>query len=103
MMNMTGKSGLALLLIGGGALILLSKMGGVLHGLVGLLFPLAIAALGYYGIKRGRSFIGWALLLVGTIGLLAKLSGLIALLIAGGFIYYGVTLLKNNNRMETEV
>lgn len=102
-MKVTGKSGLALLLIGGGGLILLSKLGFVFHGLMGILFPLALAYLGYYGIKRGRTFIGWILLVIGTLALLAKMSGLIALLIAGGFIYYGITLLTNNNRMETEV
>lgn len=102
-MKVTGKSGLALLLIGGGALILLSKMGVVFHGLMDILFPAALAFLGYYGIKRGRTVIGWILLLIGTISLLSKMSGFIAILIAGGFIYYGITLLKNNNRMETEV
>ncbi|WP_438444909.1 LiaF transmembrane domain-containing protein [Gorillibacterium sp. sgz5001074] len=102
-MKVTGKSGFALLLIGCGALILLSKMGVVLHGLAGYLFPLALAYLGYYGIKRGRTFLGWALLGIGTFALLCKLSGLIAIVIAAGFIYYGITLLKNNNHMETEV
>lgn len=102
-MKVTGKSGFALLLIGCGALILLSKMGFLLHGLAGYLFPLAMAYLGYYGIKRGRPFIGWLLLGVGSFALLCKLSGFIAILVAGGFIYYGITLLKNNNRMETGV
>lgn len=102
-MKVTGNSGLALLLIGCGGLILLSKLGFIVHGIIGFLFPLALAALGYYGIKRGRTFIGWVLLLIGTIGLLTKLSGFIALVIAAGFIYYGITLLKNKNPMETEV
>ncbi|MNI83349.1 hypothetical protein D3C73_1401430 [compost metagenome] len=70
---------------------------------MGILFPLALAVLGYYGIKRGRTFIGWVLLIIGTIALLSKLSGIIAIAIAAGFIYYGITLLKNNNHMETEV
>lgn len=101
-MKVTGKSGFALLLIGCGALILLSKLGFVAHGLAGILFPLAIAYLGYYGIKRGRTVIGWILLIAGALGLMCKLSGFLAIAIAGGFIYYGITLLKNNNRMETE-
>jgi predicted membrane protein len=100
---MTGKRGLALLLIACGGLILLSKLGFVMHGLMGFLFPLALAVLGYYGIKRGRSVIGWVLLLIGTLTLLAKFSGFVALAIAAGFIYYGYTLLKNKNTMETEV
>ena len=102
-MKVTGKSGFALLLIGCGGLILLSKLGFIIHGLMGILFPLALAALGYYAVKRGRSIIGWILLLIGSLTLLTKLSGLIGLAIAAGFIYYGITLLKNNNRMETEV
>lgn len=102
-MRMNGKNGLALLLIGCGGLIVLSKLGFIVHGVMSFLFPLIIAALGYYGIKRGRTFIGWALLLIGTICLLVKLSGVIALAVAAGFIYYGFTLLKNKRPFETEV
>lgn len=102
-MNLNGKSGFALFLVGCGALILLSKLGVIVHGLLSFLFPLALAALGYYAIKRGRGFLGWILLIIGGLGLLSKLSGLIALAVAGGFIYYGITLLKNRNPMETEV
>lgn len=101
-MKLTGKNGWPLLLIGCGALILLSKLGFIIGGLLGLLFPLALAYLGYYAIKRGRSIIGWILLVIGILALLSKLSGFIALAIAAGFIYYGITLLKNNNRMEME-
>lgn len=102
-MNLTGKNGLALLLIGCGALILLGKLGFVVHGAMEIIFPLALAAFGYYGLKRGKTLIGWSLLLIGVIGLLSKLSGFMALIIAAGFIYYGITLLTNKNPMETEV
>lgn len=102
-MRVTGKNGMALLLICCGGLILASKLGFAVHGLMSILFPAVLAALGYYGIKCGRSVIGWILLVVGTLTLLSKLSGLIALIIAAGFIYYGITLLKNRNPMETEV
>lgn len=102
-MNPSGKNGLALLLIVCGGLILLSKLGFMVHGLMGILFPLALSWLGYYSIKRGRTVIGWILLVVGVLALLSKLSGLVALFIAVGFIYYGMTLLSNKNPMETEV
>jgi lia operon protein LiaI len=102
-MQTSSKGGFALLLIGCGALILLSKLGFLFHGLFGLLFPVALMYLGFIGIKQGRSFIGWVLLGIGTFALMCKLSGLIAILVAAGFIYYGITLLKNNNRIESEV
>lgn len=60
------------------------------------LFPIALVALGWLGIKNGRSMIGWVLLAIGTLALLAKLSGLIAIVLAVGFIIYGVSLLKRN-------
>jgi len=96
-MKLNGKSGFALFLIGCGALILLGKLGGVIGGLMSFLFPLALAALGYYGIKHGRSFIGWILLIIGCFGLMVKLSGLIGLLIAIAFVFYGISLLRNTN------
>lgn len=102
-MKLKGNGGFALLLIGCGALILLSKLGWVVHSLFGLIFPLVLMYLGYYGIKRGRSVIGWILLGFGTLILLGKLSGLIAIAIAAAFIFYGLSLLKNKSYTETEV
>lgn len=102
-MKLNGKSGFALFLIGCGALILLSKTGLILHGLLGLLFPLALIALGFIGIRNGRSFIGWALLIIGCISLLFKLSGLLALFIAIGFIVYGISLLRNTSNMNADI
>ena len=99
-MKLNGKSGFALFLIACGALILLGKMGYIIHGLFSLLFPLALMFLGGLGIKNGRSFIGWVLLIIGTIGLLSKLGGLFAFLIAIGFIAYGISLLRNKHAAE---
>lgn len=99
-MKLNGKSGFALFLIGCGALILLSKTGYLLHGLIGILFPLALAAIGWVGIRNGHSFIGWILVAIGGIGLLVKLSGLIALAVAAGFIWYGLSLLRNKSCMN---
>lgn len=95
---MNRHTGLALLFILFGALILFGRLG-MHHGgphLMSFLFPIALVALGWLGIKNGRSMIGWVLLAIGTLALLAKLSGLIAIVLAVGFIIYGVSLLKRN-------
>lgn len=60
------------------------------------LFPIAMVVLGWIGIKHGRSLIGWILVIIGTLVLLAKLSGLIAMVLAVGLIIYGVSLLRTN-------
>lgn len=93
-MRLNGKSGLALLLIGCGALILLGKIGLGLGFLMGYLFPIALLGLGYYGIRNGNKFFGWAIFVVGLIALLGKFSGLFAIIFAVGLICFGVTVLK---------
>jgi predicted membrane protein len=95
-MSGNGKTGFALLLIALGALIVLSKLG-ILGGIIGLIIPVAMLGLGYYGIKSGNKFFGWLLFIVGLFILLGKLSGLIWILFAVGFIVYGVTMLKKKN------
>ncbi|MCS7461775.1 hypothetical protein N0M98_16595 [Paenibacillus doosanensis] len=96
-MRLNRHSGLALLLIFFGALILLNKFGFHTGHVMSYVFPVAIAGLGWLGIKNGRSVIGWILLVFGGLLLLGKLSGLIAIAVAIGFICYGVTLLKNKS------
>ncbi|ANE45113.1 hypothetical protein SY83_00665 [Paenibacillus swuensis] len=95
-MRMNGKNGFALLLIALGAMIVLGKLG-ILGGLFGLIIPVIMAGLGYMGIRNGKGFIGWTLLIIGGCILLGKLSGLIWILFAAGFIAYGVSMLKRSS------
>lgn len=80
---------IALLLIGIGAFILLSKMG----FLFGYLVPIAFIALGYYGVKAGNNFFGWIFIIFGAILLVGKFSWLIGIIVAIGLIVWGVSLL----------
>ncbi|MGZ9585429.1 LiaF transmembrane domain-containing protein [Paenibacillus marinisediminis] len=98
-MQRKGNS-LAILLIGLGAFILLSKMGFLLGGLMGYLVPIAIIALGYYGVKAGNSFFGWLFIIIGAISLIGKFSWLIGIIIGVGLVVWGVSLLtrKGSNR-----
>jgi len=99
-MRISGKNGFALLLIACGGLILLGRFGGLFHGLFGLLFPFLLMGLGYLGIKNGRSLIGWTLFAIGFLVLLPRLTWLIGLLIAVGFIIYGISMLTKRSDME---
>ncbi|TDF91858.1 LiaF transmembrane domain-containing protein [Paenibacillus piri] len=93
-MRMNRHSGLALLLILFGALILFNKFGFHTGHLMSYLFPVAMIGLGWLGVKNGKSLIGFVLLAIGGLILLAKLSGLIAIAFAIGLIIYGISLLK---------
>jgi lia operon protein LiaI len=93
-MRLNRHSGLALLLIMFGALILLNKFGIHTGHLMSYLFPVAMIGLGWLGLKNGKTFIGFVLMAIGGLILLAKLSGLIAVAIAIGLIIYGFSLLK---------
>jgi hypothetical protein len=97
-MKLNRHSGLALLLIFVGAMILLNKFGVHTGHLMGYLFPIAMIALGWLGIKNGRSIIGLVLIGIGSLVLLVKLSGVIAILVAIGLIVYGISTLKNKSR-----
>lgn len=96
-MRMNGKKGFAIMLIILGVLIILNKTGfifGNLFGsIMGYVFPVALVLLGYLGVKNGRNFIGWILMIFGGLILFAKLSWLIGLLIAIGLIIYGWNML----------
>ncbi|GAA3409532.1 hypothetical protein ACFFNY_09995 [Paenibacillus hodogayensis] len=100
-MKLNSKSGLAILLIGCGALILLGKIGLGLGFLMSYLFPLALLGLGYYGIRNGSKFFGWAIFAVGLLALVGKFSGLFAIIFAVGLIYFGVTVLKKKQNSST--
>lgn len=89
-------SGLAILLIAFGALIILNKFGIHLLGpIMSYLIPIAMVGLGYIGIKNGSKF-GWIIAGLGAIILLGKLSGWIMIALAIGLIAYGVSMLKSN-------
>jgi lia operon protein LiaI len=96
-MKMNGNTGFALLLIACGALIVLGKFGLGFGPLMGYLIPAAMVMLGWYSVKRGSKFIGWAILILGLLILMAKFSTLLGLIVAVGMIGYGVTMLKRNN------
>jgi lia operon protein LiaI len=93
--------GFALILILFGGLILLNKLGMMFgfhhwhpaHYLMGWLIPLAMVALGWYGITRG-SKIAWIITILGAIILLGKMSGLFIIVMAVALIAFGVSMLK---------
>lgn len=97
-MRWDGKKTFALILIALGVLILLNKLGfvfgPVFGSMMGYLFPVAIVFLGYLGVKNGRGFIGWTLMLIGGLILFVKLSWIIGLLLAIGLIIYGWSVLS---------
>jgi len=89
-MKRNSNTGLSILLIVSGALILL----GLFDIAPGWLIPVAMVVLGYYGIRSGRSTAGWIVMILGLIFLLGKLWGIIAFLVAVGLIWFGWSLLK---------
>ncbi|NHN34578.1 LiaF transmembrane domain-containing protein [Paenibacillus agricola] len=97
-MRLNRNSGLALLLIAVGSLILLNKMGMHTGHLIGYLFPVAMIGLGWLGIKNDRTIIGLILIAIGSLVLIVKLSGLIAILVAIGLIVCGISSLRRKSR-----
>lgn len=93
-MRLNRNTGLAALLIGLGVMVLLNQLG---VNVFSWLVPIALVGLGYYGIRQGRSTIGWVVLIIGLLGLMGKLWGLIALLLPIVLIWYGWTLLKRRD------
>jgi hypothetical protein len=85
-------SGLAVLLILLGGLVLFNKLGFQFH-IMGYVVPLAIAGLGYVGIKNGKK-IGWVFAILGIVILAAKLSWLISIVFAVLLIGFGVSIIK---------
>lgn len=97
-MRIDAKTGLSLLVIALGILILLDQIGLGLGWLMGYLVPIALVALGYIGIRNGSKFFGWLAFVIGLIALFSKFSGVIGFIIAIGIIAYGVSLLKKESR-----
>lgn len=102
-MRLNQKTGIAVLLIFLGAVILLNKLTGISgfhhlgHQIVSFLFPLAMVGLGFLGLHNGRNLIGWILIVIGGVILLGKLSGVIMIAIAAGLIFYGVKLFRSRS------
>ena len=90
---------LAIILIVVGSLMLLGSFtpvfGHLVRELMGYLIPVAMVALGYYGVKRGNTVAGWIILIIGLLILIGKLSWLIGPLLAIGLIFFGINMLKN--------
>ncbi len=86
---------MSILLIGLGILVLLGVFGPLLGWLFSLLIPILMVALGYYGIRRGNTLMGWVILGIGVIWLMGKLSWLIGPILGVILIIYGVSRLKN--------
>lgn len=93
-MRSSKDNGLAILLIGLGALVLLGVFGPLLGWLFSLLIPVAMIALGYYGIRRGNTFFGWIILGIGLLTLIGKLSWIIGPILGIVLIVYGVSRLQ---------
>ncbi|QWU15444.1 hypothetical protein SAMN04487895_12451 [Paenibacillus sophorae] len=87
-------NGLAIVLIVIGAIMLLGMALPLIHGIFRLLFPVLLVVLGYYGIKSGRKVIGWIVMFIGVMSLIAKLSWLIGPLLGLALVVWGVTVLK---------
>ncbi|MGG1517651.1 hypothetical protein ABE504_19710 [Paenibacillus oryzisoli] len=94
---MKRNTGLAIVLIAFGALILFHNLGihtGSLFGsIMGYVIPAAMVALGYVGIKNG-SKLAWVIAGLGVIILVGKLAGWIIIVLAIGLIAYGFSMLK---------
>lgn len=93
-MNLKRGNGLAVVLIAIGALMLLGVFGPLVGRLLGLVFPIILIALGYYGVRRGKVLIGWIILMIGVLSLIAKLSWIIGPLLGIALLLFGISLLK---------
>lgn len=100
-----GKS-LAIILIVVGALMLfggfLPFLGALTREIMGYLVPIAMIALGYYGVKRGNTLIGYIILVIGVLVLISKLAWLIGPLIAIGLIVFGIYMLKDKSNHNSK-
>ncbi|MDF9844323.1 MULTISPECIES: hypothetical protein [unclassified Paenibacillus] len=96
MQNRKGN-GLAIALIVIGAVMLLGVLPQLIHGIFGILFPVLLVALGYYGIKSGRKIIGWIVLFIGVMALISKLSWIIGPLLGVALVVWGISVLKGRS------
>lgn len=87
-------NGLAVALIVIGAVMLLGILPHLIHGIFGILFPVLLVVLGYYGIKSGRKIIGWVVMFIGIMSLLSKLSWIIGPLLGIALVVWGISVLR---------
>lgn len=93
---MRSEKGLAVLLIGIGALIILPKLGIGLGWLFGLLIPILILLLGVMAWKNGRKLLGGIVIAVGAVMLLGKLSFAFVWIAAIALILFGISMLRRS-------
>lgn len=93
-MQSNKSNGLAIALIVIGAVMLLGVLPHLIHGIFGILFPVLLVVLGYYGIKSGRKIIGWVVLFIGIMSLISKLSWIIGPLLGVALVVWGISVLK---------
>lgn len=93
-MQSNKSNGLAIALIVIGAVMLLGVLPHLIHGIFGILFPVLLVVLGYYGIKSGRKIIGWVVLFIGIMSLMSKLSWIIGPLLGVALVVWGISVLK---------
>lgn len=94
---MRSGNGLALLLIGFGGIIILSKIGIGLGFLFGLLIPILVILLGVMAWKNGNRVVGGVIAVIGGFMLLGKLSFLFVWAAAIALILFGVSMLRKKN------
>jgi hypothetical protein len=87
-------NGLAIVLIAIGAVMLLGILPHLIHGIFGILFPVLLVVLGYYGIKSGRKIIGWVVMFIGIMSLISKLSWIIGPLLGVALVVWGISVLR---------
>ncbi len=97
-MRWNGKSAITLICVILGLFILLKWLIPAIGWLLGLVMPILILALGFYGIKQGRKVLGTALLLIGGIMLLGKASAYLGLILAGVLIYFGISVIMKQKK-----
>jgi predicted membrane protein len=87
-------NGLAIALIVIGAIMLMGILPHLIHGIFGILFPVLLVVLGYYGIKSGRKIIGWVVLFIGVMALISKLAWIIGPLLGIALVVWGISVLR---------
>ncbi|KWX75475.1 hypothetical protein JI735_03775 [Paenibacillus sonchi] len=87
-------NGLAIVLIVLGAIMLMGIALPLIHGMFRILFPVLLVVLGYYGIKSGRKIIGWVVMFIGVMSLIAKLAWIIGPLLGIALVVWGISVLK---------
>ncbi|MRN56433.1 LiaF transmembrane domain-containing protein [Paenibacillus monticola] len=97
-MQRRNGNGLAIVLIAIGAIMLMGVLPHLIHGIFGILFPVLMVALGYYGIKSGHKIIGWVVLFIGIMTLISKLSWIIGPLLGIALVVWGISVLKGKRR-----